>query len=114
MKRFVFGLLPLVFVGACSAWRSEPRTADDPQFARALAQTATIAAVARPGARVCREMQVGIAERDWVRGVVVEADRRHVKVRIEVPGRFEHTIGDSAVKKGGTVWDEAIEWTPCL
>ena len=114
MNRLVCALMPLVLLGGCGAWRSDPRAADDPQFARTLARTATIAAVAKPGARVCREMQVGIAERDWVRGVVVEADGAKVKIRVDEPGRFRHVIAGAEVSKGATIADDALAWTPCL
>ncbi|TAK49134.1 MAG: hypothetical protein EPO27_05535 [Betaproteobacteria bacterium] len=87
---------------------------DDPQFARAIADTAAQAAVAKTGARVCREMQVGIAERDWVRGVVVKAEGRRVAVRIDQPGRFEHILNGAKVAFGAVVSDDATAWTPCL
>ena len=101
-------------LGGCIFLRPAPAARDDAQFARSVAETATVAAVARPGARVCREMQVGIAERDWVRGVVVDANGSRVTVRIDDPGRFTHQIGGSAVAQGATVKDDAIAWTPCL
>lgn len=101
-------------LGGCAFWRPAPPARDDAPFARSVAETATVAAVARPGARVCREMQVGIAERDWVRGVVVEAQGSRVTVRIDEPGRFGHTIGGDAVVRGSTVKDDATAWTPCL
>lgn len=87
---------------------------DDPQFARSIADTAARAAVAKPGARVCREMQVGIAERDWVRGLVVEVKAAQIAVRIDEPGRFEHIVNGVKVTLGAIVVDDAVSWTPCL
>ena len=102
----------LVAVAACGTGGHAPK--DDPQFARSIADTATVAAVAKRGARVCRRMTVGIAERDWVRGVVVEAEGRRVAVRIDEPGRFEHTVNGVRVTRGALVSDDALAWTPCL
>ena len=109
-------LTPIILAlsAACSFVGQAPPSKDDPQFARAIADTATHAAVAKPGARVCREMQVGIAERDWVRGVVAEADGRRVTIRIDQPGRFEHTLNGVKVASGAVVSDDATAWTPCL
>ena len=39
--------------------------------ARAKFAAEALAAVAKQGQKVCREMEVGIGGRDWVRGVVV-------------------------------------------
>lgn len=104
----------LVAVAGCGTSGHTPASKDDPQFARSLADTATVAAVAKRGMRVCREMQVGIAERDWVRGVVVEAEGRRVAVRIDEPGRFEHTVNGVKVTRRAIVSDDAVAWTPCL
>lgn len=87
---------------------------DDPQFARAISDTAAHAAVAKTGARACREMQVGIAERDWVRGVVIGTEGSRVAVRIDEPGRFEHALHGVKVARGAIVRDDALAWTPCL
>lgn len=106
-------MLILTGLAAACAMRT-PAPNDDPRFARELADTATVAAVAKRGARVCREMQVGIAEREWVRGVVEEARDRHVAVRIVTPGQFEHTIGGVKLARGALVRDDAAAWTPCL
>lgn len=107
-------VIAALVVAACSAPGKSTALMNDPRFARSVSETATVAAVARPGARVCREMQVGIAERDWVRGMVVEAKGSRVTVRIDDPGRFQHAIGGVSVARGASVTDDAIAWTPCL
>ncbi len=83
-------------------------------IARARAKTETLAAVAKPGVKVCRALQVGIAVRDWIRGEVtaVEADR--IAVRIDDPGRQPHAVDNLPLVKGMILWSEAAEWTPCL
>ena len=83
-------------------------------LAHAKFQEEARAAVARIGQRVCRAMQVGIAERDWVRGTVVELDDKRVGVRIDDPGRFAHVIGGADVRAGQVSWDVPEEWTPCF
>lgn len=102
----------VVAMAACGTGGHAPK--DDPQFARTLADTATVAAVAKRGARVCREMRIGIAERDWLRGVVVDVDARRVAIRIDEPGRFEHTLNGVKVTRGAIVSDDAVAWIPCL
>ena len=93
-------------------------------IARARAKTETLAAVGKPGVKVCRVVPVGIAVRDWIRGEVTGADADKIAVRIEDPGSHPHTVGEvgwspsSAANvplvKGLAFWSEAAEWTPCL
>jgi hypothetical protein len=80
------------------------RSARDP-FALGEARHAAeaLAAVAKVGQKVCREMPA----RDWVRGVVVGVEGEHVGVRIDEPGAHAH------FPRGDTVWDLARAWTPC-
>jgi hypothetical protein len=98
-------------IAACG---SEPaRPAFDAQLARSVNDTATRAAVAKAGARVCRPMQVGIAERDWIRGVVIELSGDGIGVRIQDPGRFPKTLNGIALARGAVVQDSPAAWTPC-
>ena len=103
-----------MLIGGCETAKSAAVPAFDPQFARALNESATEAAVAKPGARVCRQMQVGIAERDWIRGVVSQIGDGKVTVRIDDAGRFPHELNGTTLKRGATVSDTATAWTPCL
>ena len=83
-------------------------------IARARAKTETLAAVAKPGVKVCRALLVGIAVRDWIRGEVTAVDAERIAVRIDEPGQQPHVIDGRPLVKGMTVWSEAEEWTPCL
>lgn len=65
------------------------------------------AAVAKVGQKVCRELDVGIGGREWLRGVVVETKGLEVGVRIDDPGRHGQVV------KGDVVWDPATAWVPC-
>ena len=90
--------------------------ADEPQE-RQLAQTiaeSTMRAAAQRGVTVCRQLQVGIAERDWIRGEVIEARRDAIAVRIEEPGRFPHILKEVPIVPGAVLWNEPALWTPCV
>lgn len=82
--------------------------------ARARAEKEIQLAVAKPGTRVCRKFTVGIAEIDWIRGVVVEADSSHLCIKIDDPGLFAHTLNGSEIIRGSMVWDAVLVWTPCV
>ena len=81
--------------------------------ARAKFEAEARAAVAKEGQKVCREMPIGIGDRDWVRGVVVATNAEQVAVRIDEPGRHPHVIADVEVRKGEALWDAPVNWTPC-
>jgi hypothetical protein len=71
-------------------------------------------AVAVEGRKVCREMRVGIALGEWIRGTVVGVSAEQVGVRVDEPGTYRHIIGGVAIQKNDVVWDSPTEWTPCL
>lgn len=83
-------------------------------FARSLFQMAAQAAVAKPGIRVCRMLTVGIAEQDWLKGVVVDASAEQLRVRIDDAGRFPHFVNGVSVATGSVLLDTPSLWTPCL
>ena len=70
-------------------------------------------AVTRIGERVCREMTVGVASREVIRGNVTAVEGERFSVRIDAPGVLDHTIGGVAVKKGVLVTDSYKNWLPC-
>jgi hypothetical protein len=70
-------------------------------------------AVAKQGEKVCREMAIGIALREWVRGIVVAVAPDKVAVRIEDPGAQPHSIAGVEVNEGQVIWDRPQHWTPC-
>ena len=83
-------------------------------IARARARTETLAAVAKPGVKVCRALLVGIAVRDWIRGEVTAVHADRIEVRIDDPGQQPHEIGGKPLAKGMTLWSDAAEWAPCI
>jgi hypothetical protein len=83
-------------------------------LARARFEQEARAAVGKEGQKVCRELPVGIAGRDWVRGVVVGVAPDRVAVRIDDAGRQLHRIGEIELLQGETIWDVPTEWIPCF
>ena len=59
-------------------------------------------------------MAVGISERDWIRGVVVEVAAERILVRIEDAGRYPQSLDGLVLARGVAVWDSPLVWTPCV
>ena len=83
-------------------------------IARARAKTETLVAVAKPGVKVCRDLPVGIAVHDWIRGEVTQVKAERIAVRIDDPGQQPHVIDGRPLVKGLTVWSDAVAWKPCM
>ncbi|MDW8468732.1 MAG: hypothetical protein RML56_06855 [Burkholderiales bacterium] len=81
--------------------------------ARAKTRAALVAALRTPGLRVCREMPVGIAQREWIRGTVIESQGERIAVRIDDPGRHDHVLQNVPLEQGLIVWDAIEGWLPC-
>ena len=103
----------VVFAVLVSCSSEPPRPAFDPLLADRIDHMATTAAVAKTGAKVCRQTSIGIAERDWLRGVVTEVTGDAIAVRIEDPGRFPQSVNGVPVARGAVLRDSAMTWTPC-
>jgi len=100
----------LAIVGCASP---EPNQAFDPQLAKTVDATASQAAVAKPGTKVCRWVPLGIAEKDLLRGVVQQSEGRDIRVRIEDPGRFLNSLNGHQIARGEVIRDTATSWSPC-
>ena len=83
-------------------------------LARARAYAEHLAAVGRVDAKVCREMTVGIAQRDSIQGAVVEVGYASIGVRIDDAGKFLHTLNGTEIVRGMVLWDAPTAWVPCL
>jgi hypothetical protein len=79
--------------------------------ARALAEHAAVVGV--PGTRVCRELRVGVATLDTIRGTVLARAGDSIRVRIDDAGQMEHVIGERTVRKGEVLTDPLRLWLPC-
>ena len=62
---------------------------------------------------MCREVPVGIGERDWVGGLVVGLTGDKVAVRIGDAGSQPHLVSGVELRPGEVMWDDFQAWTPC-
>ena len=108
-------LIVLVVLGACVVRPRHDAAAEAAQMAlqRARMEEESMVAVTQRGITVCRELTLGIAERDWIRGEVIATDGREITVRISDAGRFAHLLDNIAVTRGSLVRSAAPLWTPC-
>jgi hypothetical protein len=80
-------------------WKDDVATGPPTPMMQALAkfEEESLAAVGKPGTKVCREVTVGIGGRDWQRGVVEAVNGNQVGVRVGAELQ----------------WDRASAWLPC-
>jgi hypothetical protein len=96
------------------AQAGEPGAQEERDLAYALYASAMRAAVAHRGVTVCRQLLVGIAERDWIRGEVIDVQGEAIAVRIEETGRFPHILKGIPIVPGAVLWNAPTAWTPCI
>ena len=96
------------------AQAANPKAEDERQLALALHESTMRAAVAHRGVTVCRQLLVGIAERDWIRGEVIDVQGEAIAVRIEDSGRFPHILKGIPIVPGAVLWNAPTAWTPCV
>lgn len=80
---------------------------------RAIADAAEQAALAVPGTLACRRILIGISEREWIRGEVLQGGEGSVQMKIVDPGRFPYFLNGVEIKRGSQVWDSVSAWVPC-
>ena len=88
-----------------------PITHIPPSKSRAIQEA--LAAMAVPGTKLCREVTIGIAERELVVGSVVQSTPVGVQVRFDQPSRLIESLDGSPVRPGGLVWSPVLSWIPC-
>ena len=71
-------------------------------------------ALEEKGTKVCREMPIGIALGEWIRGTVVGMKGEEVGVRLDDAGRSRHVLAGVELQPGDIVWDTPKAWIPCL
>lgn len=113
MKMLVAALTCCALAACGTGPHAPAHIAGSGAFSATLHETAATAALARPGTRVCREMSVGIAERDWLRGVVEKVEERRIVVKITNAGRYKHFLNGAPIAIGDSVLDPGSLWTPC-
>ena len=82
-------------------------------FARARSEMELAAAVGRVGAKVCRQLEVGVGNRDIVRGTVTAVAGEHIDVQIDYPGKFDHVVAGRPIVKGTVLTEPLNLWVPC-
>jgi len=60
------------------------------------------------GTTVCREVEIGGGQRDWMRGVVEAKQTEFVGVRVEDPGTVKQAYA------GEHRWEPLSNWQPCF
>lgn len=88
-------------------------TATEMMSARAKHLEEVRAAVRQKGQRVCREVYVGIATSEWIRGVVLEVSELQVAIQLTDAGKHRHIVAGVELETGDVIWDAAEAWTPC-
>ena len=69
--------------------------------------------VSIPGAKVCRNVPMGISEVDTISAVVLSTEGNRIRVRIEHPGRLGAELDGLAVKAGMELSDYVDRWMVC-
>jgi len=90
-------------------WKDDAFTGEPTEMMRARGklELESIAAVSKVGEKVCRELEIGIGQRDWLRGVVTEAKESDITVRIDDPGAY------GQAHAGEVRHELARDWFPC-
>jgi hypothetical protein len=93
-------------------------------IARFRATNESLAAMAKPGVRLCHESTVGTGSREWTEGVgskewtegetqAVDQGTRRVSVKVTKLGPAPLVVAGTQVAVGETVWDDPLNWIPC-
>ncbi len=107
-------LAATVLLSAAACTQPAPRSEESTQaLARAVAETTARAFIAKPGVKVCRLILVAIAEREWIRGEVVEVLPKSVRIRIDEGSRYAQSINGTPLVRGSVLEDRPEDWTPC-
>ena len=69
--------------------------------------------LSRPGAKVCRNVPVGIAQVDLVSGVVLTTEGDRVRIRIEGVGRLNNQPDGRVIAPGDEILEDADRWFAC-
>lgn len=70
-------------------------------------------AVSTPGATVCRDVAVGIAQKDTFRGVVQALEGDQIRIKIAKVGSFSDRLDDQKIAVGVEIQQQRDEWYAC-
>jgi len=111
-------------------------------IARFRATNESLAAMAKPGVRLCHESTVGVGSKEWTEGAeskesnvgagpkewtegvgskewtegetqAVDQGTRRVSVKVTKLGPAPLVVAGTQVAVGETVWDDPLNWIPC-
>jgi hypothetical protein len=83
--------------------------------ARFRATKESLAAMAKPGVKLCRESTVGAGLTEWIEAETqaINQTTLRVAVRITKPGPLPLFVAGRQVAVGEIVWDDPLNWIPC-
>jgi hypothetical protein len=84
-------------------------------IAKFRATSESLAAMAKPGVRLCHESTVGVGLREWTEGETLAVDRgaQRVEVRVTKLGPQPLFVAGTQVAAGEIVRDDPLNWIPC-
>jgi len=84
-------------------------------IARFRATSESLAAMAKPGSRLCHESTVGVGSKEWTEGETqaVNQGTRQVSVKLTKLGPRPLFVAGTQVALGEIVWDDPLNWIPC-
>jgi len=84
-------------------------------IARFRATSESLAAMAKPGVKLCHESTVGVGAGEWIEGETLAVDQaaRRVEVRVTRLGPKPLFVAGTKVAAGDAVWDDPLDWIPC-
>ncbi len=84
-------------------------------IARFRATNESLAAMSKPGVRLCHESTVGAGSKEWNEGETqaVDRDTQRVSVKVTKLGARPLVVAGMRVAVGEVVWDDPLNWIPC-
>ncbi len=84
-------------------------------LARFRATKESLAAMAKPGVKLCRGSTVGAGSKEWIEAETqaVNQSTLTVAVKITKPGPAPLVVAGTQVAVGEIVWDDPLNWIPC-
>jgi len=84
-------------------------------LARFRATKESLAAMAKPGVKLCRESTVGAGLKEWIEAETQAVNQSTLQVAVKVTklGAKPLAVAGTQVAVGETVWDDPLNWVPC-
>jgi len=84
-------------------------------LARFRATKESLAAMAKPGVKLCRESTVGAGLKEWIEAETQAVNQSTLQVAVKVTklGPMQLFVAGKQVAVGEVVWDDPLNWIPC-